>query len=331
MPESESSNPGSTSAPAVAPAAANAAEVAVIMVSFNTRDLTLKAIETLLANAGDIGIEVLVWDNASSDGSADAVAEHFPHVRLFRSEENLGFGRANNAAAEQVDTEWILLLNSDTETHPGAVEEVVRFAEEHPQAGVVGGSAVFPDGSLNPTSCFNRISLWGLFCTAVGLHLVFPNSRLFNGEMIGGWQRDDARHVDIISGSFMLMKTALWRELGGFNPRYFMYAEDLDICMRAAQLGYRPMITPKARIMHLGGASAIRREEKMVQVMRGRASLVRDHWSSLKAPLGIAMLQLFVLVRLCCALLGKARGRTGDNLQTYRGAWQRRREWRGGY
>ncbi len=234
-------------------------------------------------------------------------------------------------AAEQVEAEWFLLLNSDTETHPGAVENAVRFAEQHPEAGIVGCRAVFPDGSLNPTSCFNRISLWGLFCTAVGLHLVFPDSRLFNPEMIGGWQRDDARHVDIISGSFMLLSSALWRELGGFNPRYFMYAEDLDICMRAARLGYRPMITPEAQIMHLGGASAIRREEKMVQMMQGRASLLRDHWSGLKVPLGIAMLQLFVLVRLLGGLLGKVFGRKDDNLQTYRGAWRRRCEWCKGY
>lgn len=318
-------------APHQAPAQSAKPDVAVIMVNYNTRDLTLKAIETLLANAGDIAIEVIVWDNASSDGSAEAIATRFPQVRLLRSEDNLGFGKANNAAAEQVVAEWILLLNSDTETHSGAVEKAVRFAEQHPEAGIIGGRAVFPDGSLNPTSCFSRISLWGLFCTAVGLHLVFPDSTVFNREMIGGWQRDHARHVDIVSGSFMLMRTALWRELGGFNPRYFMYAEDLDICMRAERLGYRPMITPEARIMHLGGASAIRREEKMVQMMQGRASLVRDHWSAVKAPLGIAMLQLFVLVRLAGGLLGKAMGRSSDNLQTYRGAWRRRHDWRKGY
>lgn len=306
-------------------------ELTVIMISFNTRDLTLKAIQTLFENAGDVRMTVAVWDNASSDGSADAIAEQFPQVRLFRSEENLGFGRANNAVADMVDTEWILLLNSDTETHPRAIENALKFARKHPEAGLVGGRAVFPDGSLNPTSCFNRISLWGLFCTAVGLHLVFPRSRVFNGEMLGGWQRDEARQVDIISGSFMLMKNKTWRELGGFNPRYFMYAEDLDICLRAARLGYRPMVTPDAVITHLGGASAIRREEKLVQVMKGRASLVRDHWSALNASLGIAMLQLFVLVRLGGALLARLLGRKGDALQTYLGAWRRRAEWRMGY
>ena len=307
-----------------------AAEVSVIIVSYNTRDLTLKAIETLRDNAGKVSLDIIVWDNASEDGSAQAIAERFPDIIVHASAENLGFGKANNAAAEGIETPWVVLLNSDTETYPGAIENLLHFAKANPDAGIVGGRAFFPDGSPNVTSCFSRMTLWGLLSTAIGLHHLFPNSRFFNGEMIGGWQRDTVRQVDVISGSFMMMPTPLWRKLGGFNPRYFMYAEDLDISMRARKLGYRPMVTPTAKIMHLGGASAARREEKMVQMFTGRSSLLRDHWHPALIPVGLVLLQLYVLTRLIGARVQKALGKPND-LATFRGVWARRKLWRKGY
>ncbi|MEL7444645.1 MAG: glycosyltransferase family 2 protein [Pseudomonadota bacterium] len=308
------------------------AEITVIVVNWNTRDLTISALETLYANAGDLAINVVVWDNASDDGSADAIAEQFPQVSLVRCAENIGFALANNRAIEQVETEWVLLLNSDTETHPGAVANLLQFAKANPQAGIVGGQTVFPDGSLNPTSCWNQMTIWSLFCSATGLTRAFRSSRLFNPEGIGGWKRDDVRQVDIVTGCFFLLKTATWRELGGFQDKYFMYGEEVDMCLRAAKLGYRPMITPKARIMHLGGASARKREEKMFQQASCRATLIQDHWGPIRAPLGLLMLRLWITVRASVATLQSLFGR-GDELEnsSWRNLWSRRREWLRGY
>lgn len=306
-------------------------DVTVIIVSFNTRELTLKAIETLLVKAGAVSMRVVVWDNASFDGSADAIAQAFPEIELVRSAENIGFGAANNRVAETVTSEWILLLNPDTETHDRAVENLLAFAKAHPEAGIVGGRTVFPDGSLNTASCWNRMTVWSLFSSAVGLARIFPHSRFFNSEGIGGWRRDSVRHVDIVVGCFLMLRAALWRELGGFSDRYFMYGEESDLCLRAARLGYRPMVTPEAQIMHLVGASTAKRDDKVVKVLKAKATLIREHWIAPLAPVGIALLWLWGAVRRAGATLRVLSGGDMDTLVRWKNIWRQRRDWLGGY
>ncbi|MFM2371327.1 MAG: hypothetical protein RIS85_1054 [Pseudomonadota bacterium] len=306
-------------------------EVTVIIVSYNTRELTLLAIETLLRNAGDVSMRVVVWDNASADGSADAIAKAYPDMELIRSPDNVGFAAANNRIAETVTSEWILLLNPDTETHPNAVENLLRFAKAHPQAGIVGGRTVFPDGSLNIASCWNQMTVWSLFCSATGLSRVFSNSLLFNHEGIGGWKRDSVREVDIVVGCFFLLRTKLWHELGGFHQRYFMYGEESDMCLRARKLGYRPMITPDAQIMHLVGASMNKREDKVVKVMRSKATLIRDHWSSAAAPVGIALLWLWAALRRLGSGMKALFSKDKAQAQRWQSIWQQRNDWLRGY
>lgn len=306
-------------------------EVTVIIVSYNTRELTLKAIETLLARGGDVVMRVVVWDNASHDGSADAIATTFPDIELIRSTENVGFAAANNSIATGVRSEWILLLNPDTETHHGAVENLLVFGKAHPEAGIVGGRTVFPDGSLNIASCWNRMTAWSLLCSAVGLSRVFSQSPFFNPEGIGGWRRDSVRHVDIVVGCFLLIRTDLWHQLGGFSPRYFMYGEESDMCLRAAKLGYRPMITPDAQIMHLVGASMAKREDKVVKVIRSKATLIRDHWSKGAAPFGIMLLWLWGATRLLGAKLQALGSRDRSAVERWEKIWKQRRVWLGGY
>jgi GT2 family glycosyltransferase len=306
-------------------------EVTVIIVSFNTRDLTLKALETLYANAGDVHMRVIVWDNASADSSADAIAAAFPQTELIRSEENLGFAVANNKAAELVRSEWMLLLNPDTETHPRAIEALLRFAQAQPGAGIVGGRTVFPDGSLNPASCWNKITLWSLLTSATGLTGLFTNSSLFNHEGIGGWKRDSICEVDIVVGCFLMISTNLWRELGGFNSKYFMYGEEADLCLRAAKVGYRPMITPDAQIMHLVGTSTPQLAPKLFQLTKARATLIRDHFSPLKASIGLALLLIWSFNhRIKSALLGAGRG-TSEESDAWSVLWKKRNEWLAGY
>ncbi len=307
-----------------------APEVTVIMVSYNTCALTLTALETLFANAGDIAMHVTVWDNASADGSAQAIAERFPEVELIRSPDNIGFAAANNRVAERAQTEWLVLLNPDTQTHPGAIARLVAFGKAHPEAGIVGGRTVFPDGSLNIASCWKQMTPWSLFCAATGLARAFPDSAFFNPEAMGGWQRDSVREVDIVVGCFLGIRTQLWRELGGFDERYFMYGEEADLCLRAAASGFRPMITPDAQIMHLVGASTKRREDKMVQLMRAKATLVRDHWHAMLRPLGLALLWWWIANRRLATGLAAFLGQS-ETAEMWRGVWRKRRDWLRGY
>jgi N-acetylglucosaminyl-diphospho-decaprenol L-rhamnosyltransferase len=306
-------------------------EVTVIIVSYNTRDLTLKALETLYANAGNVRMQVIVWDNASADSSAEAIAAAYPEAELIRSPDNLGFAVANNRAAELARAEWLLLLNPDTETYPRAVEAMLAFAKANPEAGIVGGRTYYPDGTLNPQSCWNRITPWSLFCNATGLSRFFGNTTFFNPEGIGGWQRDTVRHVDIVVGCFLMIPTRLWRELGGFRDKYFMYGEEADLCLRAAKVGYRPMITPDAQIMHLVGASTTTLAPKLLRMTKARVTLVRDHWSPWMQPVGLGLMLLWSFNHWLSSLLKSAfKGRSADN-DAWVVLWQKRQEWLGGY
>ena len=306
-------------------------DLTVIMVSYNTRELTLVALRTLFENSGPVSMEVILWDNASADGSADAVEKEFPDVILVRSPDNLGFAAANNAAARMASAEWLLLLNPDTETYPNAISNLLDFAKANPQAGIVGGRTVFPDGSLNPASCWSRITVWSLFCSAFGLTAAFPRSSLFNPEAFGAWKRDTVREVDIVSGCFFLLPTRLWNELGGFREKYFMYGEEADLCLRAQRKGCQPMITPDAQIMHLVGASTNLRSDKVVRIQRARSTLIRDHWASWKVPIGLMLLWFWAANRSAFHAFMGLIGRERPAAATWRDVWQNRRLWLGGY
>jgi GT2 family glycosyltransferase len=273
------------------------AEVTVIIVSYNTRELTLAAVRTLLANSPGLAMRVVVFDNASSDGSAEAVAHAFPQVEVIANPENIGFAAANNLIAAEATTPYICLLNPDTETHPGAINALLAFAKAHPEAGIVGGRTVFRDGSLNPASCWRKITPWTLVTSILGLPRLFPHSNLFNPEAMGGWKRDSVREVDIVVGCLMMVPTPVWKQLGGFDERFFMYGEDADLSLRARKLGYRPMITPDATIMHIVGASTKRHADKVCTVMQAKATLLRRHWSKALVPLGLALLWLWAAMR----------------------------------
>ncbi len=309
------------------------ADLTVIVVNYNTRELTLKCLETLYAETTETSFDTILVDNASADGSADAIAQAFPQVRLVRSEENLGFAAANNLAAKMAKTEWLLLLNSDTEVLDGAVDRLMRFARKKPGHGIYGGRTLFADRSLNPTSCWSRITPWSLFCSAAGLTALMPKSGLFNPEGFGGWDRSDEREVDIVVGCFLLIPRALWEELGGFDLKYFMYGEEADLCLRSKRLGYRPVVTPEATIIHLGGMSNSNVAEKTALVAKARMTLIRDHWPAALVPLGTGLYWLWGAVRLvgATALSLAQKPSATARLATWRKVWSLRKDWLAGY
>jgi len=301
------------------------AELTVVVVSFNTRSLTLAALDTLFKTTKATNIRVVVIDNDSQDGSADAIAEHFPEVDLVRSKENLGFAKANNFAISAATSEWILLLNPDTECHEGSIDNLMGFAREHPEAGIWGGRTVFPDGTLNIASCWNRMTMWSLFCRSFGLSSIFNSIEFFNPEAIGGWSRNSVREVDIVVGCFLLVRRELWNTLGGFNLKYFMYGEEADLCLRAAKLGYRPMITPRAQIMHLVGAASKTTSRKKLLVYQARITLIHDHWRKWQVPFGVFMMWAGAGIRAV------AEAALNSKSKTHRSIWAQRKKWLSGY
>src|SRR5262245_16826178 len=149
-------------------------ELSILVISYNTAEMTLACLDSVAAETRETAYEIIVVDNASSDGSADAVAAAHPEIRLIRSDENMGFARANNVAAKTAKGDVLLLLNPDTVVLDGAIDRLVAFAKARPKARIWGGHTVFGDGSPNPSNCWRRMDLWNLLCRATGLTGLFP-------------------------------------------------------------------------------------------------------------------------------------------------------------
>ncbi len=307
-------------------------ELSILVVSYNTKALTLEALRSLFRFPPPVNFEVIVLDNASSDSSFEAIHAEFPTLQAIAHPTNVGFAAANNLAAELVRGRRILLLNPDTITLENSHRALWAFAEREPWRGIWGGRTLFPDLTLNPTSCWRRMTLWSLFCGGVGLTHLFPRSALFSSEAYGDWKRDRVRDVDIVTGCFLLIDTSLWRGLGGFDPTFFMYAEEADLCLRAKAGGARPGISPEAEIVHMGGMSEATGADKIVKTARGRVTMMRKHWNPLSAVIGRALLLLWSGLRyLGSRFLSGRRDAPGAAREKWGDVWRRRREWLAGY
>lgn len=304
--------------------AASPAELSAVIVNYNTRDETVACVQSLLAST-TLPIEVIIVDNGSVDGSAEALREISDRVTVIEAGANLGFAKGVNLGARHASTPWVLLLNPDTIILPGAVDAIHDYAVSAPWHGLYGGRTLRPDGSTDPSSCWGAMSLWSLTCFALGLSTVFKRSRIFDPESLGDWDRDTLREVPIITGCLLLMATAEWNRLGGMDERFFLYGEDAEFSGRAIRAGMRPVIVPGATIIHAVGGSTASSGRKMAMVMAGKATVLRTAWTRPAAVVGIALLQAGSLVRALPALL---RGRSGG---TWAEVWRTRRKWRDGY
>jgi GT2 family glycosyltransferase len=306
--------------------------LSILIVNYNTRETTLECLASLYAFPPSISFEVILLDNASIDGSVEGIRAAYPQVKLIASVENTGFARGNNIAAEQACGERLLLLNPDTLLFAGSLDALVAFAERTPARGIWGGRTLFGDHRLNPTSCWAEISVWSLFCSAFGLIWLFPRSSFFNPEAYGGWQRDSERDVDIVTGCFLMIDHKLWRRLNGFDPAFFMYAEEADLCIRARATGAKPGISPSAQIIHLGGASETSQTEKMIKIMRGRITLMRKHWHPVPLTVGLLLCRVWAFTRMIGShFIAGPRDVPGKAAEKWRTIWRRRTEWLAGY
>lgn len=303
-------------------------DLSILIVSYNTRDMTLACLASVYEQTRDVAFEVVVVDNASTDGSPDAIAEQFSQAKLIRPAKNLGFAGGNNLAAEHATGRFLLLLNPDTLVLDRAIDKLQAFAESRKDAAIFGGRTYFPDGSLNPKSCWRRPTPWSACCTSLGLSRMFPRSALFASESYGPWRRDTVREVDIVSGCFLLIRRDVWNDLGGFDTGFFMYGEEADLCWRALKAGHRCLICPDARIVHYGGASEKVRADKMVRLFCAKKRLFWKHWGATARRVGTASLSAWALTRMTAfAVLRRLNPRFSDAHATWASIWRRRGEW----
>jgi GT2 family glycosyltransferase len=296
------------------------------VVSYNTRDKTLACIESIYVQQSDYRVRVLVVDNDSWDGSAEAIRKRFPQVDVIESGSNLGFARAVNLGADRSGEDYLLLLNPDALLLPGSLTALVGFAEANLQYGVYGGRIVDRNGATDGSSCWGAPSLWGLACFASGASTAFSGSRVFDPESLGSWQRNTVREVPVVTGCLLLVRREDFLAIGGMDPRYFLYSEDAEFCLRAKGLGYRSVIVPDAVIQHEGGAaSRDNGGSKMCMVMAGKATMLRATWPPAKARAGVWLLQAGTGLRAFLERLSRRERRMWSEV------WHRRGEWEAGY
>ena len=307
--------------------------LSIVIVSYNTRQMTLDCIASVYEQT-TTPFEIVVVDNASDDGSAEAIAARFPDVVLLAETVNHGFAPAHDLAVPLTRGEWLLLLNPDTVVLDAALDKLMAFAARRPEAGIWGGRTLYGDRSLNLYSCWGRMTLWSLFCRATGLTAIAPGSATFNPEVYGDWPRDTERAVDIVTGCLFLLRRETWDRLDGFEPVFTMYGEEADLCLRARDIGARPAITPEATIVHYGGASETVRSDKMVRVLRAKAELIKRHFGAGSRGIGLWLLKVWPLSRFLAlrvlAALPKGSGRS-ERARSWGEIWRRRAEWQDGF
>lgn len=269
-------------------------EVAVIIVSWNTRDLLADSIVSALAAEGEESVRVYVVDNASADGSAEMVARRFPGAVLIRNTDNVGFGRANNQGFQASSEPFVLLLNSDAELRPGALSAMLRALEADPRSGAVGACLLFPDGRFQASyNAFPSLVSDGM--ALVGL------ARFVYGPRYPSYPEDRSltpREVDWVGGACMLLRRTALDGIGGFDPDYHMYSEEMDLCRRILDAGWAVRFCPEATAIHHGGQSTRQRPSEQPRLLwESRLLYYRKHHSAWQAATLSAMIRLAYLCR----------------------------------
>lgn len=254
------------------PTVTNQPDVSIVIVSFNTREVLRECLQSIERESGGLSVETWVVDNHSSDGSPEMVEKEFPEVHLIRSEINLGFGAANNAALEKVRGRYVVLLNSDAFFCPDSLRLAVKYMDENPKAGLGGARLVGRDNSWQPSArMFPNVLNDAI--VYLGLAARFPKSRIF-GRFDRTWADQSlAAEVDWVPGAFSIIRSETLARVGMFDPAFFLYSEEVDLCRRIKAAGYQIWYWPDIVVIHIGGESS--RQIKTLEMSSTGAQLIR--------------------------------------------------------
>jgi GT2 family glycosyltransferase len=232
-------------------AARPAADIAVVIVNYNSGEDVATAVRSVYEAAGDARVQVVVADNHSEDGSAERVAVEFPQAQVLRGERNLGFATAANQGMRETRAPWVFLLNPDARISAGTLGGLLKVAAARPGAGAVGVLTRNEDGSIYP-SARKTASYTEALMHAFGSPFA-PNNRWTKSYRMAGWDRRSERSVDWVSGSSMLLCRKALDDVGLFDEHYFLYVEDLDLCTRLHAAGWDVRFSPELEVTHVGG------------------------------------------------------------------------------
>jgi GT2 family glycosyltransferase len=252
-------------------------DLSIIIVSWNAREYLSKCILSLAGSLANGSSEIIVVDNASTDGSPEMVCDQFPQVKLIRNTENLGFAKANNIGIRQCTGNYIALINSDVEVLNGCVDRLIEYMKQNSDIGMLGPQILDENRNVQ-RSCMGFPSVWNTFCRAFALDVLFPNIKLFSSYMMSYWSHNTIRNVDVINGCFWLIRRQATDKVGLLDERYFIYAEDKDWCKRFWDSHWKIVYYPEAKAIHYGGASSSNAPIKFyIELCRANLQYWRKH------------------------------------------------------
>jgi GT2 family glycosyltransferase len=241
-------------------------DLSIIIVNWNGRDLLPRCIESIIKHPPNLPYEIVIVDNASSDGSVEWLrAAHSngrlkgTNLRLIENAENLGFGRANNIAFKQTEAQMLLLLNSDAEVRQGAIDRLIETLKSNEKAAGCGPKLLNTDGSLQPSAHRNPTTAWEILVTGLRIYYLLP--KRVRGELLlgGCWDHSRLRKVRMLSGAAILLRREVIDSVGGFDEEFYFYGEDNELCYRIVNMGWDLLFDPGAQVVHHGSKSALSR------------------------------------------------------------------------
>lgn len=272
-------------------------DISIIIISWNTLAMTRACLESVYANLGALQAEIILVDNASSDGSADMVAKEFPHVRLIRNPVNSGFASANNLAIDVATGRHILLLNSDTIVLGDVLEKSVAYVDANPEVGAMGCKVLNTDRTTQWSTRADP-TLFNLIILTSGVARV-PVLRWLDRYQDSGWDRNQTRDVDVVMGCYLLIRATALAQVGKLDEAFFFYGEDADWCKRFRDAGWKVRMAPVGEIIHHGSGSAKKYNHRRdLMLTSGLVRWQRKHHGLFMALLTAGVLYLFNVSRL---------------------------------
>ncbi len=256
-------------------------DISIIIVNYNVKEFVKNLLFSLHKALEKYSSEIIIIDNASSDGSVNDIQEKFPYVNVIANKINVGFGKANNQGLEISKGKFIVLLNPDTIVREDTFSKLIEFIEANKEVGMTTCKVLNPDGTLQLACRRSFPGPWTSFTKITGLSNFFPKSKLFSKYNLTYLDENKENEVDAISGSFMMFTREVYEKVGGFDPQFFMYGEDLDLCYRVQSAGYKVFYTPTTEIIHYKGESTKRSSIDETKIFYNAMHLfVKKHLSS---------------------------------------------------
>lgn len=254
-------------------------DLAIIIVNYNTAQLTEDCLTAVFnADQPKGGLQVVVVDNGSKDGSVamlKKLAKKHSNLIVIPSRQNLGFAKGNNVGVEASDARHLLFLNSDTIVKRYALVKPLKYLKAHPKVGAITIRLYLKDGSIDYDNHRGYPTPWVAMSKFSGLAKLFPNSTFFNGYHLGFKKLDKIHQIPVAAGSWLMMPTKLFRQIGCWDETYFFYGEDIDLCYRINEVGYKIIYYPRVSTLHLRGASSGLRKENAKTAVSGKENRLK--------------------------------------------------------